>query len=38
MHAHLHVLPRYKDEQMRGKGIRYLFKLASNKRTGEEES
>ncbi len=25
-HAHLHVLPRYKDEPMAGKGIRYLFK------------
>lgn len=38
MHAHLHVLPRYDDEQMRGKGIRYLFKHSSNRRAGQEKS
>lgn len=25
-HSHLHVIPRYTDEIMAGKGIRYLFK------------
>ncbi|WP_314799987.1 HIT family protein [Paenibacillus roseipurpureus] len=25
-HSHLHVIPRYADESMAGKGIRYLFK------------
>ncbi|KQO18768.1 cell-cycle regulation histidine triad HIT protein [Paenibacillus sp. Leaf72] len=25
-HAHLHVIPRYSNEKMAGKGIRYLFK------------
>ena len=25
-HAHLHVLPRYKDEPLAGKGIRFMFK------------
>ncbi|WP_268966428.1 HIT family protein [Paenibacillus cymbidii] len=25
-HSHLHVIPRYADEKMAGKGIRYLFK------------
>ncbi|MEK4305049.1 HIT family protein [Oceanobacillus sp. FSL K6-0251] len=37
MHAHLHVLPRYEDEQMRGKGIRYLFKHALNRRQGKKD-
>ncbi|MFB5763701.1 HIT family protein [Paenibacillus medicaginis] len=32
MHAHLHVLPRYNDEPMAGKGIRYVFKSALNER------
>ncbi|MFD2637834.1 HIT family protein [Piscibacillus salipiscarius] len=31
-HAHLHVLPRYKNEALAGKGIRYLLKAAENKR------
>ncbi|WP_080874128.1 HIT family protein [Oceanobacillus timonensis] len=34
MHAHMHVLPRYSDEKMRGKGIRYIFKHPSNTRPG----
>lgn len=25
-HAHMHVIPRFSDEPMAGKGIRYLFK------------
>lgn len=25
-HSHLHVIPRYAEEKMAGKGIRYLFK------------
>lgn len=25
-HAHLHIIPRYANEPMAGKGIRYLFK------------
>lgn len=31
-HAHFHVLPRYKNEPLAGKGIRYLFKGSSNRR------
>ncbi|MDQ0208763.1 HIT family protein [Alkalicoccobacillus murimartini] len=31
-HAHMHVLPRYKDEPLAGKGIRYLFKSSDNSR------
>jgi histidine triad (HIT) family protein len=31
-HAHLHVMPRYKDELLAGKGIRYLFKSEENRR------
>lgn len=31
-HAHLHLLARYDDEPLRGKGIRYAFKQPSNKR------
>lgn len=29
-HAHLHVLPRYKDEPLAGKGIRSMFKAVTN--------
>ncbi|MFD1414117.1 HIT family protein [Oceanobacillus jeddahense] len=36
-HAHLHLLPRYENEQMAGKGIRYLFKSSLNSRTEKEE-
>ena len=32
MHAHMHVIPRYADEPMAGKGIRFLFKSDENKR------
>lgn len=31
-HSHLHVIPRYIDEPLAGKGIRYLFKSERNKR------
>jgi len=31
-HVHLHIIPRYIDEPLAGKGIRYWFKQASNKR------
>ena len=31
-HSHLHVLPRYADEPLAGKGIRYMFKSEENKR------
>lgn len=32
-HAHLHLLARYKDEPLAGKGIRYVFKQPNNQRT-----
>lgn len=32
-HAHFHVLPRYADEPMIGKGIRHLFKGELNQRS-----
>lgn len=31
-HAHLHVIPRYDDEPLAGKGIRYWIKQDLNKR------
>lgn len=31
-HAHFHVMPRYEDEPLAGKGIRYLFKKENNGR------
>lgn len=33
-HAHLHLLARYDDEPLDGKGIRYAFKQQNNRRTG----
>lgn len=36
-HAHLHVIPRYVDEPLAGKGIRYIFKSIENIRTGISE-
>lgn len=38
-HAHLHVIPRFNDEPLAGKGIRYWLKQAKNKRpaTGDDE-
>lgn len=31
-HAHLHVMPRYNDELLAGKGIRHFLKQKENKR------
>lgn len=31
-HAHLHIFPRFKDEPLATKGIRYAFKQPSNRR------
>lgn len=31
-HCHLHVIPRYNDEPLAGKGIRYWLKQPENKR------
>ncbi|MFT9599285.1 HIT family protein [Mesobacillus sp.] len=31
-HAHLHVIPRFNDEPLAGKGIRYWIKQKENKR------
>lgn len=31
-HVHFHVIPRYADEPLAGKGIRYWLKQATNKR------
>ena len=31
-HAHLHIIPRHKDEPLAGKGIRYWLKQTENKR------
>jgi diadenosine tetraphosphate (Ap4A) HIT family hydrolase len=31
-HAHLHVIPRFIDEPLAGKGIRFWFKQESNRR------
>ena len=33
-HAHLHVIPRYADEPLAGKGIRYWLKQDASKRMG----
>ena len=31
-HAHMHIIPRYNDEPLAGKGLRYWFKQAENVR------
>lgn len=31
-HAHLHIFPRFKDEPLASKGIRYAFKQVKNRR------
>ena len=31
-HAHLHIIPRYKDEPLAGKGLRYWLKQDANKK------
>lgn len=35
-HVHLNVMPRYEDEPLAGKGIRYFFKQENNKRTARQ--
>src|SRR5690554_3307039 len=30
-HSHLHIIPRFSDEPLSGKGIRYMFKSEKNK-------
>lgn len=37
-HAHLHIIARYDDEPLAGKGIRFAFKGDSNKRLGRKSS
>lgn len=32
LHCHLHVIPRYNDEPLAGKGVRYWLKQPENKR------
>jgi diadenosine tetraphosphate (Ap4A) HIT family hydrolase len=32
-HAHMHVIPRFRDEPLAGKGIRYWLKQEVNRRT-----
>lgn len=34
-HVHLHVMPRYDDEPLAGKGIRHFYKQKSNSRIKE---
>ena len=34
-HAHLHVIPRFRDEPLAGKGIRYWLKQENNRRRAE---
>jgi len=33
-HAHLHVIPRFRDEPLAGRGIRYALKQPANRRPG----
>ena len=33
-HVHLHVIPRFRDEPLAGKGIRYWLKQQDNRRPG----
>lgn len=35
-HSHFHVIPRYNDEPLAGKGIRYWLKQPENKRVKRE--
>lgn len=35
LHAHLHVIPRFEDEPLEGKGIRFFLKQETNKRPGK---
>jgi diadenosine tetraphosphate (Ap4A) HIT family hydrolase len=35
-HAHLHIIARFPDEPLRGKGIRWVFQQESNRRLSEK--
>jgi hypothetical protein len=35
-HAHLHVIPRFADEPLAGRGIRYALKQPTNRRGVEQ--
>lgn len=37
-HAHLHLIARYEDEPLAGKGIRYAFKQPNNQRQNKQQS
>lgn len=37
VHVHLHVIPRFRDEPLAGRGIRHWLKQPSNKRSGPVE-
>ncbi|MGD6802780.1 HIT family protein [Rossellomorea aquimaris] len=34
-HCHLHLIPRYNDEPLAGKGVRYWLKQPENRRPGQ---
>lgn len=36
-HSHMHVIPRFEDEPLAGKGIRHLFKSKENERKKSRE-
>jgi diadenosine tetraphosphate (Ap4A) HIT family hydrolase len=36
-HAHLHIIPRFADEPLAGRGIRYAIKQPANRRARREE-
>jgi len=36
-HVHLHIIPRFADEPLAGKGIRYWLKKDENARRGQEQ-
>lgn len=37
LHSHFHVIPRYNDEPLAGKGLRHWLKKPENKRVKKEE-
>ena len=37
-HAHMHIIPRYSDEPLAGKGLRYWFKQPENRRKSITEN
>jgi diadenosine tetraphosphate (Ap4A) HIT family hydrolase len=36
LHSHMHVIPRFRDEPLAGKGIRYWLKQDSNRRPAND--